>query len=267
MFLRSCFARTIRPDDGLGNNTYLLAGDRRSAALIDAGVGDPDIWPTRPRLRRPACAPRTRAGDARPRGSRRGRAGARARLSRRRLREVSRGRTRRRGTRSPGARGRRRRGSRGDESTDALHTPGHSPDHLVFWHEPTRHVFTGDLVILGSSVMIHASRGGNLAQYLASLERLLALEPARLLPAHGPASTIRRRCSRLSRAPAHARAAGARRAARRARAPCRRLPNPSMMVSTPALMPAARENVRAHLEKLEARRASRADDDGRWTSL
>ena len=32
----------------------------------------------------------------------------------------------------------------------------------------------------------------------------------------------------------------------------------------PALMPAARENVRAHLEKLKAERRA-AHDDGRWT--
>ena len=75
----------------------------------------------------------------------------------------------------------------GDESLAALHTPGHSPDHVAFWHEPSRTAFTGDLVVAGSSVMIHWSRGGDLGQYLASLERLLALEPRRLLPAHGPA--------------------------------------------------------------------------------
>ena len=73
-----------------------------------------------------------------------------------------------------------------DESLIVLHTPGHSPDHVVFWHEPTRTAFTGDLVVAGSSVMIHASRGGNLADYLAALERLLALAPRTLLPAHGP---------------------------------------------------------------------------------
>jgi glyoxylase-like metal-dependent hydrolase (beta-lactamase superfamily II) len=74
----------------------------------------------------------------------------------------------------------------GDESLTALHTPGHSPDHVAFWHERTRTVFSGDLVTQGSSVMIHTSRGGNLAEYMASLERLLALQPRALLPAHGP---------------------------------------------------------------------------------
>src|SRR4029078_7193337 len=74
----------------------------------------------------------------------------------------------------------------GDQAITAVATPGHSPDHLAFWHAPTRTAFTGDLVIPGGSVMIHSSRGGNLAQYMASLERLLALDPRVLLPAHGP---------------------------------------------------------------------------------
>ena len=46
-------------------------------------------------------------------------------------------------------------------------------------------MFTGDLVALGTSVMIHASRGGNLADYMRSLERVLEHEPRVLLPAHG----------------------------------------------------------------------------------
>ena len=41
----------------------------------------------------------------------------------------------------------------------------------------------------GSSVMIHSSGGGDLQQYLQSLERVRALEPRRLLPAHGPEVT------------------------------------------------------------------------------
>src|SRR2546423_8376230 len=74
----------------------------------------------------------------------------------------------------------------GGESLTVVHTPGHSPDHVALWHADSRSIFTGDLVALGSSVMIHASRGGNLSDYMRSLERVLALNPAPLLPAHGP---------------------------------------------------------------------------------
>jgi glyoxylase-like metal-dependent hydrolase (beta-lactamase superfamily II) len=74
----------------------------------------------------------------------------------------------------------------GDTSIVAVHTPGHAPDHLCFWHDPTRTAFCGDLAAKGTTVWIPASLRGDLVQYLASLERLLALAPARLLPAHGP---------------------------------------------------------------------------------
>jgi glyoxylase-like metal-dependent hydrolase (beta-lactamase superfamily II) len=73
----------------------------------------------------------------------------------------------------------------GDTSLTAIHTPGHAPDHLCFWHEETRTLFGGDLAVQGSTVWIPTSAGGDLAEYLASLERVLALAPARILPAHG----------------------------------------------------------------------------------
>lgn len=69
---------------------------------------------------------------------------------------------------------------------EAIHTPGHSPDHLAFWHADSRTLFVGDLLISGNTVFIPASSGGNLAAYLDSLRRLAALEPLRALPAHGP---------------------------------------------------------------------------------
>lgn len=67
-----------------------------------------------------------------------------------------------------------------------LHTPGHSPDHLTLWHADSRTMFVGDMLVQGSTVVIPASHGGSLAEYLLSLERMLTLNPARALPAHGP---------------------------------------------------------------------------------
>ena len=69
---------------------------------------------------------------------------------------------------------------------EAIHTPGHAPDHFCFHDRQTRDVYCGDLARRGGTVVIPASRGGDLRQYLASLERIRALRPARLLPAHGP---------------------------------------------------------------------------------
>jgi glyoxylase-like metal-dependent hydrolase (beta-lactamase superfamily II) len=146
----------------------------------------------------------------------------------------------------------------------ALHTPGHSPDHLAFWHEASRTLFTGDLVVQGSSVMIHASHGGDLAQYLQSLEQLLALAPLRLLPAHGPAVGDPETLLRSYIAHRHAREAQVIAALTAGRDTVQAIVESIYDGLAPALVPAAAENVYAHLEKLK--REQRAmERDGRWT--
>lgn len=67
----------------------------------------------------------------------------------------------------------------------ALHTPGHALDHLCFYLEEERSLFTGDLIVGVGTVVIHQEAGG-LKGYLASLERLLALDLERIYPGHGP---------------------------------------------------------------------------------
>jgi len=74
----------------------------------------------------------------------------------------------------------------GDDMLVAVHTPGHSPDHLCFWHEPSRTLLSGDLAVKGTTIYIPTNLRGDLAQYLDSLTRVLALGPTRLLPGHGP---------------------------------------------------------------------------------
>lgn len=74
----------------------------------------------------------------------------------------------------------------GDTSLAVLHTPGHSPDHICLFHEDTRSVFCGDLLQRGGTIWIPGNEQGDVAAYIASLERVLALEPARVFPAHGP---------------------------------------------------------------------------------
>jgi glyoxylase-like metal-dependent hydrolase (beta-lactamase superfamily II) len=72
-----------------------------------------------------------------------------------------------------------------DGSLEVLHTPGHSPDHACFWDAGDRVLFCGDLVTPGTTVVIPGSRGGDLAAYLRSLERVRALDARLLLPGHG----------------------------------------------------------------------------------
>jgi glyoxylase-like metal-dependent hydrolase (beta-lactamase superfamily II) len=74
----------------------------------------------------------------------------------------------------------------GDRRLRIIHTPGHAPDHLCFFDEEAGDVYCGDLARTGGSIVIPASKGGNLRHYLESLRRVRALEPKRLLPGHGP---------------------------------------------------------------------------------
>ncbi len=74
----------------------------------------------------------------------------------------------------------------GDAHLRPIHTPGHSPDHLCFFDEVAGDLFSGDLARIGGTIVIPATRGGNLRQYLDSLRRVRDLSPKRLLPGHGP---------------------------------------------------------------------------------
>jgi glyoxylase-like metal-dependent hydrolase (beta-lactamase superfamily II) len=73
----------------------------------------------------------------------------------------------------------------GGDVLEVVHTPGHSPDHCCFWLPHRRILFGGDLMQQGGTVVIPASRGGNMAAYLSSLRRVAGLRPDRVLPAHG----------------------------------------------------------------------------------
>jgi glyoxylase-like metal-dependent hydrolase (beta-lactamase superfamily II) len=71
-------------------------------------------------------------------------------------------------------------------SLRALYTPGHTSDHHCYLLEQESILFSGDLIV-GQGTVVVGSGEGELAQYLASLRRLLAIGPARILPGHGPA--------------------------------------------------------------------------------
>jgi glyoxylase-like metal-dependent hydrolase (beta-lactamase superfamily II) len=66
-------------------------------------------------------------------------------------------------------------------------TPGHTADHLAFFLEPERVVFCGDLMMGGMDTALVAVPEGDLHAYLQSLQRLRALRPSIIYPAHGPA--------------------------------------------------------------------------------
>lgn len=240
------------PMTGDGNNTYLIAGDG-GAVLIDAGAGQPQHLAD---LTAALTASGTRLSEVLVTHGHTDHAGGAAAIA----------------DAHPGARFRKHPWPEHDErfpvawewlrqgdvvqaggtALRVLHTPGHTPDHLAFWHEPSGTIFTGDLVVAGSSVMIHSSQGGDLGAYMRSLHRLLALSPERLLPAHGPAIDNARETLTWYLEHRREREAQVIAALRAGHATVEAIAESIYHGLDSELMSAARENVRAHLEKLKS---------------
>ncbi len=68
---------------------------------------------------------------------------------------------------------------------DVLHTPGHAPNHLCFFLEEERVLFTGDTVLEGMYSVVSPARGGDMRAYLASLARFEKMRLRRICPGHG----------------------------------------------------------------------------------
>lgn len=74
---------------------------------------------------------------------------------------------------------------KGDNWTiEAVHTPGHLSNHLCFALQEESALFTGDH-IMGWSTTIVSPPDGNMTDYLASLEKLIAREDEIYYPTHG----------------------------------------------------------------------------------
>lgn len=141
---------------------------------------------------------------------------------------------------------------------EAIHTPGHSSDHLCLRVVATDVVLTGDHV-LGWGTTLVAWPDGDMAAYLASLRRLGQCEARVLYPGHGPviddpaevvAAYLAHRQEREAQVLA-ALAAGDR--------------TPAQIVARVyadvdrVLHPLAEQSVRAHLDKLVAERRVKWD--------
>jgi glyoxylase-like metal-dependent hydrolase (beta-lactamase superfamily II) len=68
----------------------------------------------------------------------------------------------------------------------AIHTPGHTQDHVVFLEEGSGALFTGDAV-LGRGTSVIDPPEGDMALYMKSLSRMLGLASRVIYPGHGPA--------------------------------------------------------------------------------
>lgn len=72
-----------------------------------------------------------------------------------------------------------------DATIQALHTPGHTWDHVCYFLEEEQAVFAGDLVAGMGSLVVGPGRG-ELAASLRSLGLLASLKPETIYPGHGP---------------------------------------------------------------------------------
>lgn len=73
----------------------------------------------------------------------------------------------------------------GGGSLEVVPAPGHCADHVCFHWSKARALFTGD-VILGEGTSMIAPPEGDMAAYMATLERLARLETSVIYPGHGP---------------------------------------------------------------------------------
>ncbi len=71
-----------------------------------------------------------------------------------------------------------------DFELEAVFTPGHTANHMAFALAGTDYLFSGDHVMAWATSIV-APPDGNMADYMASLETLLAREESIYLPGHG----------------------------------------------------------------------------------
>ncbi|HEY3000177.1 MAG TPA: MBL fold metallo-hydrolase [Acidimicrobiales bacterium] len=152
----------------------------------------------------------------------------------------------------------------------ALHTPGHASNHLCYLLNEERTLFTGDHIMQGSTVVI-APPDGDMAAYLASLDRLKTIRPRlkTIAPGHGyviddPQTTIdgyvAHRLEREQQVLAALRDQGPTTIADIVEA---------LYADVPAeLHPVARRSVWAHLRKLVDDGVAKGDRfDGEWSAV
>ena len=144
----------------------------------------------------------------------------------------------------------------------ALATPGHTADHVCYFLEDERALFTGDLIAGEGTVIVGEGRG-DLVDYMDSLRRIAELEPRMLLPGHGPP---------VADAPAKIREYLEHRHLRERQIVALLNEGPTTIDelvrrlyadTPPNLHPMAARNVRAHLFKLEHEGAVSVAED-RW---
>ncbi len=144
-----------------------------------------------------------------------------------------------------------------DWAIEAIHTPGHFCNHLSFrWGDM---IFSGDHIMAWAPSLV-SPPDGDMAAYMASLERILSRKPTRLLPAHGP--VVADPTARIAELISHrkGREAALLAAIHAAPGTVRDLTRRVYTDVSPTLIPAAERNVFAHLIDLTERNIIVAKD-------
>ena len=152
---------------------------------------------------------------------------------------------------------------------EVLHTPGHAPNHLCFFLEEERMLFTGDTVLGGMYSVVSPSTGGDMAEYLATLDRLRKIRRLRsIAPGHGDLITETKAC--LDDYAKHRRDREAQ-VLKLVRQRPTRVKDivATLYLETPApLLPVAAKQIYSHLKKLRSEGAvTGRDQRGTWTAV
>ncbi len=79
----------------------------------------------------------------------------------------------------------------GNLTLDVIHCPGHTPGHIVFYHQPSRLALVGDVLFKGSIGRTDFPKGDFHALIASIKNRLWPLgDEIRFIPGHGPMSTF-----------------------------------------------------------------------------
>lgn len=138
---------------------------------------------------------------------------------------------------------------------EALHTPGHMGNHLCF--AAGKRLFSGDLVMGWASSLV-SPPDGDLTDFMASCDRMLRRDYARLYPGHG--DPILDPAERLGWLIAHRKTREAAILDALAAGPSD-IPSLAARIYTdvaPSLLPAAERNILAHLVDLAGRKVVKA---------
>ncbi len=147
----------------------------------------------------------------------------------------------------------------------AVHTPGHTSNHLCFALEESKALFTGDHV-MGWSTSVVIPPDGDMGEYMKSLERLMGRDDAVYHAAHGAAIT---KPQQLVRGMIGHRRQRENQILRLMGEAARPIPEfiPAMYKGLDErLIPAAEMSVEAHLIDLE-KRGLAAQDGGVWRTI